>query len=79
MSTDTKIPTIPLGRYQHFKGMEYTVLGVARHSETGEYHVVYRAEYGDRGLNIRPYDMFVEHVEKPEHNYSGPRFRLQPD
>lgn len=76
MTTETQTLTIPLGRYRHFKGRDYTVLGVARHSETDEHYVVYRKEYGDRGLCIRPYAMFVEEVDKPELNYRGPRFRL---
>lgn len=46
------------GRYRHYKGHEYEVLGVARHSETDEEYVVYRALYGDRGLWIRPTAMF---------------------
>ncbi len=50
------------GRYRHYKGNEYTVLGVARHSETLEEVVVYRQEYGDRGLWIRPAAMFAETV-----------------
>ena len=51
------------GRYRHYKGKEYTVLGVARHSETLEELVVYRQEYGDRGLWVRPAAMFAETVE----------------
>ena len=50
------------GRYRHYKGQEYEVLGVARHSETEEEYVVYRALYGDRGLWIRPTAMFEELV-----------------
>ena len=50
------------GRYRHYKGNEYTVLGVARHSETLEELVVYRQEYGDRGLWVRPAVMFAETV-----------------
>lgn len=50
------------GRYRHYKGHEYEVLGVARHSETEEEYVVYRALYGDRGLWIRPAAMFEELV-----------------
>ncbi len=50
------------GRYRHFKGNEYTVLGTARHSETLEELVVYRQEYGDRGLWVRPKEMFLETV-----------------
>jgi hypothetical protein len=51
------------GRYRHYKGQEYTVLGVARHSETLDKLVVYRQEYGDRGLWVRPAAMFAETVE----------------
>jgi hypothetical protein len=54
---------ITLGRYRHYKGNEYTVLGIARHSETLEELVVYRQEYGDRGLWVRPAAMFAETVE----------------
>ena len=53
---------IPSGRYRHFKGNEYTVVGTARHSETLEEHVVYRQEYGDNGLWVRPRQMFSESV-----------------
>ena len=51
------------GRYRHYKGNEYTVLGVARHSETLEELVVYRQEYGEQGLWVRPAAMFAETVE----------------
>jgi len=54
--------SITPGRYRHFKGNEYTVVGLARHSETLEPHVVYRQEYGDRGLWVRPAAMFAETV-----------------
>ena len=50
------------GRYRHYKGNEYTVLGLARHSETHEELVVYRQEYGDHGLWVRPKTMFLETV-----------------
>lgn len=53
---------IPPGRYRHYKGKEYEVIGCARHSETEEEFVVYRALYGDHGLWIRPKAMFVEEV-----------------
>ena len=61
------------GRYRHFKGKDYELLGTAVHSETGEPMVVYRALYGDRGLWGRPAAMWNERVE-PD-GYSGPRFR----
>src|SRR5581483_3764958 len=51
------------GRYRHYKGNEYTVLGLARHSETDEELVVYRQEYGDHGLWVRPKQMFLETVK----------------
>ncbi|MBS0152111.1 MAG: DUF1653 domain-containing protein [Nitrospira sp.] len=60
------------GVYRHHKGQQYEVLGVARHSETEEEVVVYRALYGDRGLWIRPLAMFIENVEK--RGVSVPRF-----
>ncbi len=53
---------VPLGRYRHYKGNEYTVLGIAQHSETREELVVYRPEYGERGLWVRPVGMFLENV-----------------
>jgi hypothetical protein len=54
---------VQAGRYRHYKGREYTVIGVARHSETEEELVVYRQEYGDHGLWVRPRAMFLETVE----------------
>ena len=53
---------LKLGKYVHFKGGEYEVIGVARHSETEEQHVVYRPLYGDLDLWIRPLVMFEEKV-----------------
>jgi len=50
------------GIYEHYKGDKYEVIGLARHSETEEELVVYRALYGDHGLWVRPYQMFVERV-----------------
>ena len=62
------------GRYRHYKGNEYVVLGVARHSETGEELVVYRPDYGERKLWVRPKDMFLETVEVNERQI--PRFEF---
>lgn len=56
--------SIKPGRYRQFKGKEYEVLGVARHSETEEELVVYRALYGDFGLWVRPVSMWNETVER---------------
>ena len=52
------------GRYRHFKGGEYEVLGVAKHSEGLEDMVVYRPLYNDSGLWVRPLSMFTETVER---------------
>ena len=60
------------GRYRHFKGNEYRLLYVARHSETLENMVVYQALYGERGIWVRPADMWNEIVERD--GYQGPRF-----
>ena len=56
--------SIKPGRYRHFKGKEYEVLGVARHSETEKELVVYRALYGDFSLWVRPVSMWNETVER---------------
>ena len=55
---------IKLGRYRHFKGNEYEVIAIARHSETLEELVVYKALYGDGGVWVRPADMWNETVER---------------
>ena len=60
------------GRYRHFKGKEYQLLGVARHSETEEELVVYRPLNGEGGLWVRPAAMWCEWVERD--GYAGPRF-----
>lgn len=68
---------IPPGRYRHYKGQDYEVLGSATHSETEEEFVVYRALYGERGLWVRPKAMFTEEVtvngkQIPRFQYMGP-------
>jgi hypothetical protein len=55
-------PVITPGLYEHYKGMRYQVLGVACHSETQEYSVIYRALYGECGLWVRPFEMFTSTV-----------------
>ena len=57
------------GRYRHYKGNEYLVVGVARHSETEEELVVYRQDYGDESLWVRPLAMFVESVQVGEETF----------
>ena len=56
------LPPTPLGRYRHYKGGEYEVIGVARHSETQEPLVVYRPLYNASGWWVRPHAMFFEDV-----------------
>jgi len=66
MHSMTELPPLPearLGRYRHYKGGEYEVVGVARHSETLEPLVVYRPLYNETGLWVRPYDMFFGPIE----------------
>jgi cupin 2 domain-containing protein len=70
--------TVQPGRYRHYKGKEYAVVGTARHSETLEELVVYRREYGDHGLWVRPKQMFLGTVTVGGQDV--PRFqRLSPD
>lgn len=63
------------GKYRHFKGNLYEVIGIASHSETMEPMVVYRALYGEQGLWVRPASMWNEIVDKD--GYHGPRFQLE--
>lgn len=63
MSGLPPLPDTPAGRYRHYKGGEYEVMGVARHSETLEPLVVYRPLYGDSGWWVRPHAMFFGEVE----------------
>jgi hypothetical protein len=65
------------GRYRHYKGRDYEVIGEARHSETEEPFVVYRALYGDGGLWIRPRAMFLDTVTID--GRAQPRFRRLTD
>ena len=67
------LPALQPGPYMHYKGLRYEVLGVVRHSETLEPLVLYRAEYGERGLWVRPVAMFTEDVEIE--GVRQPRFR----
>ena len=52
------------GIYKHYKGNEYKVIGVAKHSETLQELVVYQALYGEMGLWVRPKTMFLERIQK---------------
>ena len=62
MTTLPPRPDLTPGLYRHYKGNDYQVIAVARHSETLEPVVVYRALYGEGGLWVRPYAMFCEDV-----------------
>jgi len=73
-NTEDSDSDIPPGRYRHFKGKEYSVIGVAVHSETGEELVVYRPLYGTHQLTVRPKVMFTEQIDRD--GYHGPRFQL---
>jgi hypothetical protein len=68
--------TTPLGKYQHYKGGLYEVVGSARHSETLEALTLYKALYGDGGLWVRPTQMFNEEVVID--GEQQPRFRKLP-
>jgi hypothetical protein len=72
MSDLPPLPPIALGRYRHYKGGEYRVLGVVRHSETLEPLVLYRPLYNDSGDWVRPHAMFVGTV--PIDGIERPRF-----
>jgi len=60
---------IRIGRYRHFKGNEYRVIGIAKHSETLEPMVVYQALYGEMGLWVRPASMWNETVTRDGATY----------
>jgi hypothetical protein len=78
MSDDlAPLPPARTGRYRHYKGNEYELVGVARHSETHEPLVVYRPLYGEGALWVRPHAMFFEDVEiagkrQPRFAFVGP-------
>ena len=69
MTYEEAVDTIIPGKYRHFKGNEYEVISVARHSETMEAMVVYRALYGDHGIWVRPADMWNETIERDGRTY----------
>lgn len=68
------MPEIKLGKYQHYKGKYYQVLGMAKHSETLEELVVYQALYDEQALWVRPLKMFLENIELE--GKIMPRFKL---
>ena len=62
MTYEKAMHDIQVGRYRHYKGNEYEVIGIAKHSETLEPMVVYRALYGEHGIWVRPASMWNESV-----------------
>lgn len=68
------MPSLQIGEYEHYKGKRYRVIGVAKHSETLEELVVYKALYGDGELWVRPLAMFLEKIEVD--GKMVPRFRF---
>jgi hypothetical protein len=72
MSDLPALPELAPGRYRHYKGRDYDVIGVARHSETLEPVVVYRPLYGEGALWVRPHAMFVETIDVD--GIEAPRF-----
>ena len=69
MDYETAVKTILPGKYRHFKGNEYEVVGIAHHSETMEPVVVYRALYGEGGMWVRPAKMWNESIERDGKTY----------
>lgn len=64
MQFNEQKPSVRLGKYRHFKGNEYEIIAIAKHSETGEELVVYRALYGEGEVWVRPLRMWNETVER---------------
>lgn len=63
--------------FRHFKGDHYLLIDFVKHSETGETLVLYKALYGECGLYVRPYKMFVEEVPEDKENPTGQHYRFE--
>lgn len=63
--------------FRHFKGDLYLVMDICTHSETEEKMVLYKALYGECGLYVRPYDMFIEEVPLDKVNPTGQKYRFE--
>ena len=69
--------TIVPGFYRHFKGNMYFVVGIAKHTETGERMVVYKAMYGEYKMYIRPYEMFASEVDREKYPDVTQKYRFE--
>lgn len=63
--------------YQHYKGDKYIVLGVGKHSETLEEHVIYRALYGDGQVWVRPMSLFIDEIDHKKHPEIKQKYRFK--
>ena len=72
-----KVMTLKGKTVRHFKGNYYLIEEVAKHSETDEWMVVYRALYGDCACYVRPLHMFCEEVPKEKENPTGQKYRFE--
>ena len=72
-----QLPELRRGVYRHFKGREYLVLSVARHSETGEPMVVYQALYAPFKICARPYAMFMSEVDREKYPAIKQKYRFE--
>ncbi len=63
--------------YKHFKGNNYRILAIAKHSETGEQMVVYKALYGEGEVFVRPLDMFMEPVDRAKYPDASQEYRFE--